>query len=203
MGRETYHHGNLRQALVEATVGLIEKKGPLAFTLSEAARLAGVSPAAPYRHFAGRDELLAEVAQQGFAEFSDRLEAAFDGGRPTALGAILRIGSAYLRFATERPGLYIAMFESGMKYAPSGPVGQAAARAHGIWVEAAQSLFTHLPPEERPPAVMVADHIWALSHGIVELFARGEPGSRSPISPEQMLESGALIYLRGLGVIAR
>lgn len=201
MGRRTYHHGNLKQALVDATIGLIEEKGPLAFTLSEAARLAGVSPAAPYRHFTGREELLAEVACQGFAEFSDRLEAAFNGGLPTALSALLRIGTAYLHFATERPGLYIAMFESGMKYSPSGPVGQAAARAHGILVESARLLFQHLPEGERPPALMVANHIWALSHGIVELFARGEPGGRSPISPEQMLESAGLIYLRGLGVI--
>ena len=57
-GRTSYHHGNLREALVEATVALIEEKGPLAFTLTEAARLAGVSAAAPYRHFKGRDELL-------------------------------------------------------------------------------------------------------------------------------------------------
>ena len=49
---------------------------------------------------------------------------------------------------------------------------------------------------------MVADHIWALSHGVVELFSRGKPGGRSPISPEDMLESGTLIYLRGLGVIS-
>ncbi|HRM76468.1 MAG TPA: helix-turn-helix domain-containing protein, partial [Paracoccus sp. (in: a-proteobacteria)] len=78
MARSSYHHGNLRQALVEATVRLIEENGPQAFTLAEAARLAGVSAAAPYRHFTGRDELLEEVARQGFEEFADRLEAAYD-----------------------------------------------------------------------------------------------------------------------------
>ena len=76
MTRSSYHHGNLRHALVEATVRLIEEKGPQAFTLAEAARLAGVSAAAPYRHFAGRDELLEEVARQGIEEFAERLEAA-------------------------------------------------------------------------------------------------------------------------------
>ena len=96
MGRESYHHGNLRQALVDATVGLIEEKGPMGFTLAEAARLAGVSAAAPYRHFAGRDELLTEVARQGFHDFAQRLEAAFDSGKPTALSAFLRLGQAYL-----------------------------------------------------------------------------------------------------------
>ena len=87
MARTSYHHGNLRQALVEATVQLIEDKGPQAFTLAEAARLAGVSAAAPYRHFAGRDELLEEVARQGFEEFADLLERAFNEGRPSPLSA--------------------------------------------------------------------------------------------------------------------
>src|SRR5690606_18581690 len=110
MARASYHHGNLRQALVEATVQLIEEKGPQAFTLAEAARLAGVSAAAPYRHFSGRDELLEEVARQGFDEFSERLDDAFDNGRPTPLTAFLRMGQAYLSFAAERRGFYIAMF---------------------------------------------------------------------------------------------
>ena len=58
-----------------------------------------------------------------------------------------------------------------------------------------------LPPDRRPPARMVANHIWAMSHGVVELFSRGKPGGRSPVGPAEMLESGALIYLRGLGLI--
>ena len=79
--RKSYHHGNLRQALVEATLALIEEKGPLGFTLAEAARAAGVSPAAPYRHFRGREELIEEVARQGFVMFADRLERAADRRR--------------------------------------------------------------------------------------------------------------------------
>ena len=60
--RKPYHHGNLRQALVEASLALIEEKGPLGFTLAEAARAAGVSPAAPYRHFRNREDLIEERA---------------------------------------------------------------------------------------------------------------------------------------------
>ena len=83
--RKGYHHGNLREALVNATLELIESRGPLGFTLSEAARLAGVSPAAPYRHFSGRDELIAEVARQGFEIFADLLEFAHAKGGPSSL----------------------------------------------------------------------------------------------------------------------
>ncbi len=199
--RDSYHHGNLKQALVDATVRLVEDKGPLAFTLAEAARLAGVSPAAPYRHFAGRDQLLEEVARQGFLDFADRLEAAFDRGRPAALSAFVRMGQAYLAFARDKPGFYMAMFESGLSISGNAELSAAADRAQSVLVDAARALSARLPADRRPPATMVANHLWALSHGVVELFARGRPGGRSPESADEMLESGALIYLRGLGVI--
>lgn len=188
--------------MVEATVSLIEDKGPQAFTLAEAARLAGVSAAAPYRHFTGRDDLLEEVARQGFEEFGDRLEVAFDAGRPRALTAFLRMGQEYLNFAAARRGYYMAMFESGISITGNPGLSQAADRARGVLVQGAEALFHETSGDRRPPAGMVADHIWALSHGVVELFSRGKPGSRSPISPADMLESAALIYLRGLGAIA-
>ncbi len=199
--RDSYHHGNLKQALVDATVRLVEDKGPLAFTLAEAARLAGVSPAAPYRHFAGRDQLLEEVARQGFLDFADRLESAFDRGRPAALSAFVRLGQAYLAFARDKPGFYMAMFESGLSISGNAELSAAADRAQSVLVDAARALSVRLPADRRPPATMVANHLWALSHGVVELFARGRPGGRSPESADEMLESGALIYLRGLGVI--
>lgn len=200
-GRHGYHHGNLREALVEATVALIEQRGPLAFTLAEAARLAGVSAAAPYRHFKGRDELLEEVALQGFADFAGRLEDAFGDGRPSPFSAFLRVCKAYLDFARERPGHYMAMFESGIMVAGKAELAKAAGRAEGALIHAAEALFAAMPPAERPPARMVSNHIWAMSHGVVELFGRGRPGTRSPISAADMLESGVLIYLRGLGLL--
>ena len=199
--RRGYHHGNLREALVEATLGLIEEKGPFGFTLAEAARQAGVSAAAPYRHFRGRDELIEEVARRGFGMFADRLEAAFNEGRPSPLSAFGAVGRAYLDFARDNPGYYIAMFESGVAIAGKSELAQAAERAMGVLRRAAERLAAHLPADRRPPPGMVANHIWALSHGVVELFGRGRPGGRAPYSAEEMLESGTAIYLRGLGLI--
>ena len=138
--RKTYHHGNLRQALVEATAVLIQETGPLAFTLSEAARRAGVSPAAPYRHFKGRDDLLEEVARQGFVDFGERLERAFDNGTPRPLTAFMRMGQAYLDFAVERPGYYMAMFESGLSIAGNADLAAAAERAEDALTRAAEAL---------------------------------------------------------------
>ena len=68
MAKQGYHHGNLRQALVDAALTLIEEKGPTGFTLSEAAKAAGVTPAAVYRHFEGREDLIAECARQGYRD---------------------------------------------------------------------------------------------------------------------------------------
>jgi len=199
--RTSYHHGNLRQALVDATRALITERGPQGFTLAEAARQAGVSAAAPYRHFKGREELICEVARQGYILFGDLLEHAYDGGKPSALAAFSKVGRAYLAFAKRYPGYYIAMFESGVSLTGSSELALASDRAMGVMTQAAEDLMAHLPPNKRPPAVMVSHHIWAMSHGVVELFARGTPGGRAPYSPEDLLESGTGIYLRGLGII--
>ncbi|QDL92855.1 TetR/AcrR family transcriptional regulator [Paroceanicella profunda] len=200
-GRRGYHHGNLREALVDAAIALIEERGPQGFTIAEAARAAGVSPAAPYRHFKGREELIAEVARRGFLIFAEQLEAARARAPGSPLRAFEAVGRAYLDFARTHPGHYIAMFESGLSIAGSADLNDAAGRAIGVLNRSAEQLFAHLPPEKRPPTSMVSHHIWALSHGVVELFTRGGPGRRAPFSPEELLESGSAIYLRGLGLL--
>ncbi len=195
-----YHHGNLRQALVEAALTLIAEQGPQGFTLSEAAKAADVTPAAVYRHFAGRDDLLAEVARQGFDIFAALLEYAFDDGRPTPLAAFEATGRAYLAFARKYPGHYQAMFESGLTPANHPDLALVAARARDTMDRAAQALTEGLPAARRPPAAMVSAHVWALSHGVVELYLRGNGGS-TPFPPEDLLETGVGIYLRGLGLL--
>jgi AcrR family transcriptional regulator len=196
-----YHHGNLRQALVEAALALIAEKGPQGFTLSEAAKAADVTPAAVYRHFAGRDDLLAEVARQGFDIFAALLEYAYDDGRPTALAAFEATGRAYLAFARKYPGHYQAMFESGLQPGKHPDLANVALKARATMERAANHLSQGLPPERRPPASMISAHVWAVSHGVVELFLRGNAGPQ-PWAPEDLLESGIGIYLRGLGLIA-
>jgi AcrR family transcriptional regulator len=113
-GPRGYHHGNLKEALIRAALELIAQKGPAGFTFAEAARSAGVSPAAPYRHFRDRDELLIDVARRGFDRFAVVLESAWDSGRPDAFTAFHCVGKAYLRFARSEPAYYSAMFEAGI-----------------------------------------------------------------------------------------
>jgi AcrR family transcriptional regulator len=201
MSKRGYHHGNLKQALVEATLALIQETGPQGFTMAEAAKLAGVSAAAPYRHFAGREDLIAEAARQGYEIFADLMAFAYNDGKPSALAAFEATGRAYLAFARKHPGHYIAMFESGLSVNATPDLALAASRAMAVLQTAGEKLSAHIPPERRPPASMFTAHIWALSHGVVELFARGTPGARAPFPPEQLLETGIGIYLRGLGLI--
>ena len=201
MVKRGYHHGDLRRALIEAALALIEAKGPQGFTISEAAKEAGVTPAAVYRHFAGREDLIAEIARQGYEIFADLMEHAYAGGQPSALAAFEATGRAYLAFARKFPGHYVAMFESGVGPNANPDLALAANRASRVLEKAAEKLSEHLPPGRRPPATMFTAHVWALSHGVVELFARGAPGRKSPFPPEDLLEAGIGIYLRGLGLI--
>ena len=201
MAKRGYHHGNLRQALVDAALELIEKRGPTGFTLSEAAKEAGVTPAAVYRHFEGREDLIAEAALQGYGIFADLMEHAYQTGQPSALASFEATGRAYLAFARKYPGHYVAMFESGISVNRTSELAHIAARANGVLERAAMELSKHIPIEKRPPAAMFSAHIWAMSHGVVELFARGSPGTKSPFPPEDLLETGIGIYLRGLGLI--
>jgi AcrR family transcriptional regulator len=201
-GSRGYHHGNLKEALIRAALELIAQKGPAGFTFAEAARWAGVSPAAPYRHFRDRDELLADVARRGFDQFEAALSRAWDGGRPDPLTAFDRLGKAYLHFAKSEPAYYSAMFEAGIPLESDPELREAGERAFAVLRTATERIVATMPAKDRPPVLMMALHIWALSHGIASLFGRGDAARRPlPMSPEDLLEAAVLVYLRGLGLV--
>lgn len=202
-GRRGYHHGNLREALVRGALDLIAEKGSAGFTIAEAARSAGVSPAAPYRHFRDRDELIADVARRGFEQFEAALLAAWNGGQPHPVRAFEALGKGYLAFARDEQPYYTAMFEAGTPPDATPELRQASDRAFAVLRDAAEVVCATLPPDKRPPALMVALHIWALAHGVASLFGRRDGGSRRmPMSPEELLEAAVLVYFQGLGIRA-
>jgi AcrR family transcriptional regulator len=195
-----YHHGNLREALIQAARELIKEKGPAGFTFADAARSAGVSPAAPYRHFRDREALLADVAREGFVRFEAMLTTGWAGGKPDPITAFHNVGRAYLAFARSEPAYYAAMFESGLPPDLSPELRVAGDKAFAVLRGAAEHLVTLLPSGKRPPAMMMSLHVWAMAHGIASLFGRGDAGRRSlPMTAEELLESEMLIYLQGLG----
>jgi len=199
--RDSYHHGNLRKALIDAALDLIRSKGTGGFTFAEAARHAGVSPAAPYRHYKDREALVADVARQGYKAFTAALDKAWNDGKPDAAVAFKRTGEAYLTFARDQPAYYSAMFESGLNITTYPELRTAADEAFDALKVAVAALIATAPEGERPPVLMVSLHVWAISHGIASLFGRGDGAAfKQPISSEELLESHMLVYLRGRGL---
>jgi AcrR family transcriptional regulator len=199
--RRGYHHGNLREALIKAALDLISQKGPAGFTFAEAARAAGVSPAAPYRHYRDRDALIADVAKRGYELFEASLAKAWNAGKPDPHTAFDALGRAYLAFAKREPAYFAAMFESGLAFTAFPELKDAGERAFAVLRDACQALVETMPAAKRPPVMMMALHIWSLSHGIAALFARGDGARRAiPMAPEDLLEAAVLVYLDGLGV---
>ena len=114
--------------------------------------------------------------------------------------AFERLGKAYLAFARAEPAYYSAMFEAGIPLEVSPELTAAGDRAFGVIRLASEKMIERIPPGRRPPALMMALHVWSMSHGIASLFGRGDAGRRKlPMTAEELLEAAVLVYLRGLG----
>jgi AcrR family transcriptional regulator len=155
--RKSYHHADLRPALLAAARRMLERGGPEAVSLREVARRAGVSHNAPYRHFADRAALLAALAEQGFGELAGAVaESAKGAAGPKRLAAM---GAAYVRFALDRPGLFRLMFGGAVRGADHPALADAARRAYaGLTGEAPQNPL----------------RAWALVHGLAHLLLDGQ-----------------------------
>jgi len=105
-----YHHGELREALIRATRQLVEQRGAENFTLADACRVAGVTTAAPYRHFRGKQEILEEITSRGFDELRAKSRAAVAAKGEGTLEAIIAMGQAYVAFAVEQTAVFRLMF---------------------------------------------------------------------------------------------
>lgn len=167
--RATYHHGDLREGLIQATRELVEAKGPEGFSVSEACRLASVSTAAPYRHFADRGELLEAVALTGFDELTASFIAALEGKEPGSVAAITAIGVAYVTFAEANPGLFRMMFAVCDRSEEMEASGE---NCYGILLQqVAIAIGTDLP---EPELVRTAFPLWTFVHGLAFLRIDGK-----------------------------
>jgi AcrR family transcriptional regulator len=200
--REGYHHGNLREAMVEAALNMIRDRGPGGFSFAEVARAVGVSGAAPYRHFRDRNALVAEIARQGFVTLEADLARAWNDGKPSAAAGMQSCGRAYLAFARREPASYAAMFQPGFPIEDVAELAAASDRAFAVIRRAADRVTATAIGARKPPALMVALHVWSLAHGIASLYIGDPSGTRRklPMTPEDLLEAGLLIYLQSLGV---
>lgn len=203
-GRERYHHGNLREALIKAALAMIAERGLAGFAIAELARVVGVSPAAPYRHFRDRNAVIAEVARRGFESLAADLTAATAGWQADPLGALERAAQAHVAFAGREAAVYAAMFDSGFPSGDHPELVVARDAAFAVLRRAADAACAMGRAPRRPPPLMVALHVWSLTHGIATLFM-GHDGKNQlliPMSAEALLEAGLLIYLQSIGLPA-
>ena len=178
-----------------AALSLVAEKGPKGFTLTEAARRAGVSPAAPYRHFADKAELLATVAEQGFGDLHADLAAAADAASdPRA--RVIELGRAYVRWAVAHPDHYRVMFGAEIDKAAHPSLGVAALRAFGDLLDAITRCQEAGLVDGGDP-LLVAAPLWSLVHGVASLAIGGElRGVGMQQDPEAMV---AGVVARALG----
>jgi AcrR family transcriptional regulator len=201
MARRAYHHGDLREALVDAAFGLIEEGGVHAFSVAEAARRTGVSAAAPYRHFADRDELLAEAATRAAEELRSRFGAALAGGG-TPADRIAAAAGAYVRFAAERRAMFEVLFGAGLEKAR---FPRLEAATHGLLddlveatlplvpgrdPDAAASLVLAMGGLAQGHATLLLDHAFGAGDDVVEqAVLRGEAATRALVRGRSVLFS--------------
>ena len=198
-----YHHGNLKEALIEAARRFIAERGLAGFTLADAAKLVGVSPAALYRHFSGREALVAEVAGRGFDQLAARLARALRGPG-TPIERFTRMGEAYLAFAEEEPGFYAAMFaprtpEAETPPRPWGAPPGEAEETPGPFNLLVNALMMTFPEGfDGVDPRFIALEVWALSHGIATLSAAGQL-PKGPGMPDkvELLRAGVVALVHG------
>ena len=170
--RQSYHHGDLKRALTSAALSLVAEKGPKGFTLTEAARRAGVSAAAPYRHFADKAELLAAVAEQGFQELHAALGAAAERASDPK-ERVVELGRAYVQWAIAHPDHYQVMFGAESLKAEQPSVAVAGEQAFGDLLHAITKCQEAGIVEDRDPREVAAP-LWSLVHGIASLAIGGQ-----------------------------
>ncbi len=173
--KRAYHHGNLRRALLDAALAMVEKEGPRGVSLRAVARFAGVSPAAPYRHFAGKEGLLAAVAEEGFRALESKMQAARDETDGLALAEFRAIGYAYVRFAASNPSHFSVMFGPEISDKSEHPsLREAADKASQIIADAiAKCQRPGLEGGDTDPHRLFIS-AWATFHGLATLIVDGQ-----------------------------
>jgi AcrR family transcriptional regulator len=167
-----FHHGDLRRALLQGAMLLLEREGPLGVGLRGAARLAGVSQTAPYRHFADKDAMLAALAEEGFRELGDRMTAALRANADPRK-AMLAIGETYVMLAAERPHLFRLMFGPQVADKSRCPrVAEAGMRAYQALLDAIAAAQRAGVLRKGDPGEIALAH-WSCVHGLASLIVDG------------------------------
>ena len=195
--RGTYHHGDLRAQLIEATRVLVEEKGPDHFSVSEACRRAGVSSAAPYKHFKDKEEMLHAVAVEGMQRQRSDLIAELEKYPARTLDRVIAMGRVYVRFAVQEPGVFRLMFGLSENHG-----------AHDQLIETGNNTFTVVQQEVagyRGSEEVAGEDmhkaflLWSFVHGLAFLTIDGKLAEKKlDVDLEQVLREVALRVMEPL-----
>jgi len=191
--RGRYHHGDLRDALVETAIVLLGERGPAAFSMAEASRRLGVAPSAPYRHFTDRDALLAAVAVRAAGLLSERLGRAAASGPPQQ--RLAAAAEAYVRFADEERALFQALAGSGLDKDRHPEIARAAQPIGALFLGAA----AELAGGDQAAAARLVSAIVATAHGHAALMLDGTfgPGQEAAEAAARQAAAAALALIAG------
>lgn len=162
-GKDRYHHGDLREALIAAATALVRTRGVENFSLADACRFAGVSTAAPYKHFRDKQEILELVCQRGFDQMRAAAVAAAQSGGEGTLEGIQQMGRAYVNFARTEPNLFRLMFGQNQALKHAEIVDEAGTGCF-TYVVSQVALFCERERRAGDPR-MIALKLWTLVHG--------------------------------------
>jgi len=171
--KDSYHHGDLRETLMQASLELIDEGGVQALSLRKAARKAGVSSGAPYHHFDSRQELLAALATQGFRLLGELMDEATEAAAAEPIAQLEACGRSYVRFAREHTAYFRVMFRPELAAPESYPgdrkPGEAVFERLVGRVLAIQEAG-HAPPGDPEAMILLA---WSVAHGLSSLMVDG------------------------------
>jgi AcrR family transcriptional regulator len=198
--RTRYHHGDLRQALIDAAVELLAEADISSLSLRQVARRVGVSHAAPYRHFADKEALLAVVAEEGFRTFTEYLQTAVDAAADDPIQQFLGCGQAYVRYALENPTHYRLMFsdfsfyENRFESLNAVADGSFEVIVNVITTGQKQGFF------RAGEARTIALGAWTQVHGLALLLLAGRLGTQSSEAIDHMTDALGRIMLQGVAM---
>ena len=187
--RARYHHGELREALISATRKLVEERGAENFTLADACRAAGVTTAAPYRHFQGKQEILAEIASRGFDELKSGAMAVIAAKGEGTLEAIIALGQAYVAFAVTETAVFRLMFgqEPSLKKAK-----HVVGTGHDCFAHLIDQIALYCKRNKvRGDAQEIALKLWTFVHGAASLLIDQDYEAVAPGIDVNQLIAGA------------
>jgi AcrR family transcriptional regulator len=187
-----YHHGNLRDALVEASFALLAEHGLAAFSVAKAARAVGVSTASPYRHFADRDHLLAAVAAQAALELADRIRADVEAAGNDPVERFALTAGTYVRFVADRGAGFDVIFSASLTHVEDAGLADARRGLFDLLLDLAESA-------SRPgQALLVYERHLVTAHGYITLYRDGFFTSRRPQDTGESIAARAIQASRAL-----